>query len=189
MRHRRIVLCSSVVALVLAVPAPAPAGTVRLPARQAPAGPTEFFSSFEAGDPQPVENTVETDATGRKKSDGVIGASFIAVPGSVTDQVADITVSGENPDGGEVKANLIDSNALTKWLTFAPTATIMLKLRQPVAVSRYALTSANDVPGRDPRDWTLSGSNDGTTWSTVDSRRSRVAAWVPPLSPRSGRRC
>jgi PAS domain S-box-containing protein len=37
----------------------------------------------------------------------------------------------------------------------------------------YALTSANDVPERDPRDWRLLGSNDGgQTWQMLDERRN-----------------
>jgi len=39
----------------------------------------------------------------------------------------------------------------------------------------YALTSANDFPGRDPKDWRLLGSNDGgKTWRTLDARRNQV---------------
>ena len=39
----------------------------------------------------------------------------------------------------------------------------------------YALTSANDVPERDPRDWRLLGSNDGgKSWVTLDVRRSET---------------
>jgi signal transduction histidine kinase len=35
----------------------------------------------------------------------------------------------------------------------------------------YALTAANDEPGRDPRDWTLLGSDDrGKTWTVLDKR-------------------
>lgn len=34
----------------------------------------------------------------------------------------------------------------------------------------YTLTSADDLPGRDPRGWVLQGSNDGTNWTTVDTR-------------------
>jgi signal transduction histidine kinase len=35
----------------------------------------------------------------------------------------------------------------------------------------YALTSANDEPGRDPHDWTLLGSKDGgKTWAVLDTR-------------------
>ncbi|MET3807159.1 alpha-L-fucosidase 2 [Nakamurella sp. UYEF19] len=34
----------------------------------------------------------------------------------------------------------------------------------------FALTSANDVPERDPREWVLAGSTDGRSWTTVDER-------------------
>jgi signal transduction histidine kinase len=41
----------------------------------------------------------------------------------------------------------------------------------PRRLTGYALTSANDEPGRDPRDWELLGSNDdGKTWTVVDKR-------------------
>ena len=48
---------------------------------------------------------------------------------------------------------------------------------EPVAkvVRRYALTSANDFPQRDPRDWRLLASNDGgKTWVTLDTRKGEV---------------
>jgi signal transduction histidine kinase len=42
-------------------------------------------------------------------------------------------------------------------------------------VRKYALTSANDFPGRDPQDWRLLGSNDrGATWTTLDTRTGEV---------------
>jgi signal transduction histidine kinase len=42
-------------------------------------------------------------------------------------------------------------------------------------VRRYALTSANDFPERDPRDWRLLGSNDGgQTWTTLDVRQNET---------------
>src|SRR5947207_7078549 len=172
---KRKILCAAVLAAILAVPSPANAGITR--PSLAPDGPTDFFSSFEPGDPQPTwTDTVETDARGVKKSSGVTGTSFIAVPGSVTDQVTALAVSGENTAGGEVRAKLIDSDVLTKWLVFAPAAFIECTLAQPVAVQRYALSSANDEPARDPRDWTLSGSTDGQTWTPLDSRTGQVFA-------------
>src|SRR6185436_4613441 len=43
------------------------------------------------------------------------------------------------------------------------------------ALRGYALTSANDSPERDPRDWRLLGSNNGgKTWETLDVRRNEV---------------
>jgi hypothetical protein len=38
------------------------------------------------------------------------------------------------------------------------------------AVFRYDLTSANDAPERDPRDWRLEGSADGAAWTPLDAR-------------------
>jgi PAS domain S-box-containing protein len=41
----------------------------------------------------------------------------------------------------------------------------------------YALTSANDYPARDPRDWRLQGSRDeGRSWDTLDTRRNEFFA-------------
>lgn len=37
----------------------------------------------------------------------------------------------------------------------------------------YAVTSANDVPGRDPTAWQFQGSSDGSTWTTLDSKSSQ----------------
>lgn len=37
-------------------------------------------------------------------------------------------------------------------------------------MNRYAVASANDVPGRDPKSWIFEGSNDGITWTALDTR-------------------
>ena len=43
---------------------------------------------------------------------------------------------------------------------------------EPIAtpLQSYTLTSAGDVPTRDPQHWTLSGSNDGQNWIELDQR-------------------
>lgn len=42
-------------------------------------------------------------------------------------------------------------------------------------VTSYAITSANDRPERDPKDWLLLGSNDGgKTWTVLDERKGEV---------------
>ena len=89
----------------------------------------------------------------------------------MTDHVTDVRASGENTGGGEVKENLVDGVPGTKWLTFASTGWVEFDLDEPVKVVTYALTSANDHAERDPTDWTLQGSTDGTTgWTDLDSR-------------------
>lgn len=83
--------------------------------------------------------------------------------------LTEITASGENPPN-ETKAELVDGDPNTKWLTFEPTGWVVLKLAEPVAVISYSMTSANDAPGRDPMNWTLQGSNDGQSWTDLDTR-------------------
>jgi glucose/arabinose dehydrogenase len=83
------------------------------------------------------------------------------------------TASAENPPN-ETAAKAIDGSTGTKWLTFNPTGWLAAKLAKPVVVSRYALTSANDFPGRDPKNWTLQGSTDGTTWTDLDTRSNET---------------
>ena len=89
-------------------------------------------------------------------------------PGLMKD-VDQVSASGENPPN-EVAHNLIDGSLSTKWLTFADHGWVQFRFTNPVAVDDYALSSANDSPGRDPRDWTLQGSQDGQSWTTLDTR-------------------
>ncbi|GAA3230870.1 GH92 family glycosyl hydrolase [Dactylosporangium siamense] len=108
--------------------------------------------------------------TGASDIPGSITAGT-AVPKQLVDKAtgSTVTVSGENGTG-EGRAMLVDDTSQTKWLTVANTATITCQLSAGVAVKQYTLTSANDLPGRDPRSWTVQGSNDGVTWTTVDAR-------------------
>ncbi|MDT0438374.1 MULTISPECIES: GH92 family glycosyl hydrolase [Streptomyces] len=143
---------------------------VALPAK-AKAPDREFASSFETGEPAPDWlSTVDTGPGGTKRASGVDGGYSTGIPGNVTDHVTDVRASAENTSGGEVKENLVDGEAGTKWLTFESTGWVEFDLDKPVKVATYALTSANDYGERDPKDWTLKGSADGTDWKTVDSR-------------------
>ncbi|WP_113704525.1 GH92 family glycosyl hydrolase [Nonomuraea lactucae] len=130
-----------------------------------------FHSSFEIGDPQPAWlNTVEDG----KQAEGVTGSTTGGIPGSITDEVVDVAASGEHAAAGEVKENLLDGDVNTKWLVFAGTGWVSVKLAKPIKVVRYALASANDAPERDPRDWTLEGSADGQSWTAVDTRAGQT---------------
>jgi F5/8 type C domain len=181
MKHRQgrrgplMTTLAAVAVMSLTVPAVALAGPGAVPVQAAPTITTDFFSSFEAADPQPAwTNTVETDVNGRKKASGIVGSNFGGIPGNVTDEVVAVAASGENTGGGEVKENLVDGDVGTKWLVFQPTGWVRFELAEPVAVVRYALSSANDAPTRDPRDWTLQGSQDGQVWTTLDTRLGEV---------------
>ncbi|WP_290475560.1 discoidin domain-containing protein, partial [Leeuwenhoekiella sp. UBA1003] len=85
------------------------------------------------------------------------------------------TVSRENRNGAdsnEASIRVTDGDTGTKFLLFDfnNPEWIQQEFAQGVRVTKYSLTSANDAPGRDPVDWTLSGSNDGTNFTEIDSR-------------------
>ncbi|MFF0199996.1 GH92 family glycosyl hydrolase [Streptomyces sp. NPDC005017] len=131
----------------------------------------EFTSSFEAGEPAPDWlNTVDTAPDGTKRASEVDGGYGSGIPGNVTDHVTDVRASGENTGAGEVKENLVDGEPSSKWLVFQPAGWAEFEMDKPVKLATYALTSANDFAERDPRDWTLKGSADGTDWKTLDTR-------------------
>ena len=46
------------------------------------------------------------------------------------------------------------------------------ELPKPQTVESYSFTSANDVPERDPQEWVLEGSLDGTQWTVPDRRNT-----------------
>ncbi len=82
------------------------------------------------------------------------------------------TASKQNPTA-EGAAQAFDSNQDTKWLARANKAWIAYDFQGEAAyvIGAYALTTANDAAGRDPKSWTLQGSNDGgVTWTIVDTQ-------------------
>lgn len=76
----------------------------------------------------------------------------------------------------ESPEKLFDRNTGTKFYTQAGGAvheevvTIVAEYKEPITISDYALTSANDVPERDPESWTLYGSADGNSWTLLDQQ-------------------
>ncbi|MFI7546638.1 GH92 family glycosyl hydrolase [Actinoplanes sp. NPDC049599] len=136
----------------------------------AAAAATSFRSSFEADEPEPDWTDTVDAAAG---SGGVDGAVVVGMPGSLRGHVTGIAVNAE-PNSNEGHANLNDGDAATKWLVDTPTSWAQYTLDAPAEVVRYALTSANDAPERDPRDWTLQGSADGAGWTTVDTQTGQT---------------
>jgi hypothetical protein len=85
--------------------------------------------------------------------------------------VTTVTNPGGNNPGAEGPGNVADGNTATKWLDFN-TQPIILDFGAPTLADSYSFATANDAPERDPISWTLSGSNDLTTWEVIDSQVS-----------------
>lgn len=86
--------------------------------------------------------------------------------------------SGATGTEGADKA--FDGNTGTKWYTgvVAPPGWLRYDFGFGTnwIVTRYDITSANDVPERDPKTWSLQGSGNGATWVTLDARTNETFA-------------
>lgn len=93
----------------------------------------------------------------------------------------DVTNQGEyfysrdNGNQNENAVKLIDNNYNSKFLLF-DFVDLELKLvyNEPQKIGAYTFTSGNDAQERDPAEWVLYGSDDGTTWEALDTRRTEV---------------
>ncbi|MGZ3839192.1 MAG: BT_3987 domain-containing protein [Flavisolibacter sp.] len=92
---------------------------------------------------------------------------------------ATLTVAWDNgggPDAGEGSKKLVDGDNNTKFLIggYSSNFWVQLQFPSPQVVGAYTITSGNDAPERDPKDWQLVGSNDGNTWTVLDNRVGEV---------------
>jgi hypothetical protein len=107
------------------------------------------------------------------------GTGGITTPfsGDVTGRVTAFAESGENPPS-ETTEKLADGLTSTKWLVNTATGYVQYDFGADVTreIKRYRMTSANDAQDRDPMDWTLQGSNNGTDFTVLDTRTNEAFA-------------
>ncbi len=89
--------------------------------------------------------------------------------------MATVSVSKDNDggaDAGEGSKKLVDGDYNSKFLTGGFPQAFWFQLTFPSAqvIGAYTITSGNDAPERDMKDWEFVGSNDGTTWTVLDTR-------------------
>lgn len=90
-----------------------------------------------------------------------------------------VTASSSNPAYGEGVEKLTDGSIDTKWYSGAagqPPFWIQWEYAEAKAITGYSFTSGNDVPDRDPKNWSLKGSNDGVEWTLLDTRSNEEFA-------------
>ncbi|RYX84123.1 glycosyl hydrolase [bacterium] len=105
------------------------------------------------------------------------GDLFVSLSG-ITQTVVS-SPSGQKPFyPQEGVAASTDGDASTKWTVEHGGQTVSWQVASATplaAVSQYSFTSANDVPNRDPRYWKFLGSQDGKSWTTLDSRENEAS--------------
>ncbi|RFS21855.1 hypothetical protein DVR12_14465 [Chitinophaga silvatica] len=104
--------------------------------------------------------------------------SGITYPSNDITNQGTLTVSKENNSGAsstEGSSKLIDNNYSTKFfVNSVTTVSLQLLFSTAQTVKSYTLTSGNDAIDRDPKNWELRGSNDGNTWTTLNTQTNQT---------------
>lgn len=94
------------------------------------------------------------------------------------DVATDGIITASNETGPALsKEKAFDNNADTKWETKENSNWIQYQLKTPKTVRMYTITSANFAPGKDPQNWRLMASNDGSSWTTIDTKTNMEFLW------------
>lgn len=51
---------------------------------------------------------------------------------------------------------------------------VLMLVRDSVTFNGYRWSTANDATARDPISWVISGSNDGVTWTVLDTKSDQT---------------
>ena len=86
-------------------------------------------------------------------------------------------VSHTPVNDNESATKLFDNTSSTKYCTFINSSdevSMTFHATQSARLTSYTITSANDFDGRDPKNWRLEGSKNGTNWETIDTRTDQT---------------
>jgi hypothetical protein len=118
-----------------------------------------------------AKNSAGTSGNSSQFGDALLAAPMVnlAFGGTATDSAH---INGQDATGA------FDGNAGSKWFNnnVATTGWIQYDFGAGNAqlVKRYTVSSANDVPGRDPKDWSFLGSQDGVAWTALDTKSNQT---------------
>ncbi|QCR21163.1 fibronectin type III domain-containing protein [Pontibacter sp. SGAir0037] len=95
----------------------------------------------------------------------------------ITNDGGKLSVQHELNNSSENFQKLIDNNIHTKYyIKKQQKAWIIYQPVTPTLLSSYTLTSATDNAGRDPKNWLLEGSLNGTDWTMLDTQQNQTFA-------------
>ncbi len=99
---------------------------------------------------------------------GLVNGTYTILPTNVS-----TTVTGS--PAAESINNLSDNNDFNKWLIFQRSGSAIFDFGSPQLFNAYRMVTGNDTPDRDPRAWSIQGSNSSISgWVTLDSRNQNL---------------
>jgi hypothetical protein len=93
----------------------------------------------------------------------------------ITNSGGTITAQYNNSNTAENYPKVIDNNVNTKYYVGGQTA-VWIQYQNPTSavITKYSVTSANDFATRDPKNWSLQGSANGSTWVTLNTQSNQT---------------
>lgn len=95
------------------------------------------------------------------------------------DQCSGGTPSASSTLGGNVAANAFDNTVNTAWQATTTTGTLQYLFASAVEVAEYTIrirgAGYEAYTNQAPKDWTLQWSDNGSSWTTVDTQTSQTA--------------
>ncbi|MDP6525026.1 MAG: DUF1080 domain-containing protein [Kiritimatiellia bacterium] len=136
------------------------------------------FSCVEAADSVGIDKLDAVFLNFDKDSEGWAGVSMDGgkqaaanLPKLVKMEKGTVKGSSRGAAGGEGPDKAFDGSAATKYCVKSRTMWVHYQFAAgKKKVETYSITTANDAPERDPRDWKLLGSNDDDQWDVLDEK-------------------
>jgi len=133
--------------------------------------------TYIPGSFNPVTATVTT-VNGSVVKVTVPNATTEGLVKEITQDRVDYNVSAENNlAAAENSTKLLDGDVTTKYTMggkdgriFTYPLLITVNYATPQVAKLYAVGNSSDLPTRDPKAWTVQGSNDGVNWEILDTR-------------------
>jgi hypothetical protein len=91
--------------------------------------------------------------------------------------LANVATGGSPNDSANNPANAryaFDQNSGSYWFYKGVLGWLQYDLGHTETVQRYTVISSTDLVPRDPKDWQFQGSNDGVTWTTLDTQAGQA---------------
>lgn len=105
------------------------------------------------------------------------GTAFAALVESLTPTIwwrlgdAPYTITASTYIANERPEHAFDSSTSTYWTSAAVSSGwLRVQLATPATLTEYSIRRRDDIPNRNPKDWTFQGSNDGSSWTTLDTQ-------------------
>jgi hypothetical protein len=121
------------------------------------------------------------------ENDGIEGPTIPGVPQTAGTNFNWLSISASSENyfgnfgGSEGAFDIFDNmvgGGQSKWCCNGPPQNATVEFEEPVSLTHFTITSGNDTPDRDPRDWQIQGSNDGINFEPIFVRASDEVVWT-----------